>query len=217
MTFSLTPDDLIGLYARGVFPMADSRDDPDLYVVDPPMRGVLPLDQFHLSRRLARTVRQGRYEVRVDTAFDAVVDGCAGGGPERPKTWINAEIQSLYGELHRRGEAHSIETWRDGELVGGLYGVRLGAAFFGESMFSRATDASKVALVHLIARMWAGGFLLLDCQFLTSHLATFGGVEIPRRTYRLMLKAALDRTGDFYRMPTAADGVCALQAISQRS
>ena len=217
MTFSLTPDDLIGLYARGVFPMADSREDAELYVVDPPMRGVLPLDQFHLSRRLARTVRQDRFEVRVDTAFDAVVEGCAGGGPERPKTWINAEIQSLYGELHRRGEAHSIETWRDGALVGGLYGVRLGAAFFGESMFSRATDASKVALVHLIARMWAGGFLLLDCQFLTSHLATFGGVEIPRRTYRLMLKAALDRRGDFYRMPVAADGVCALQAISQRS
>lgn len=217
MTFSLTPDDLIGLYARGVFPMADSREDPDLYVVDPPMRGVLPLDQFHLSRRLARTVRQDRFEVRVDTAFDAVVEGCAGGGPERPKTWINAEIQSLYGALHRRGEAHSIETWRDGNLVGGLYGVRIGAAFFGESMFSRATDASKVALVHLIARMWAGSFLLLDCQFLTSHLATFGGVEIPRRTYRLMLKAALDRSGDFYRMPTVADGACALQAISQRS
>ena len=217
MTFSLTPDDLLGLYARGVFPMADSRDDPDLYVVDPPMRGVLPLDQFHLSRRLARTVRQNRFEVRVDTAFDAVVEGCAGGGPERPKTWINAEIQSLYGELHRRGVAHSIESWRDGELVGGLYGVRIGAAFFGESTFSRATDASKVAMVHLIARMWAGGFLLLDCQFLTSHLATFGGVEIPRRTYRMMLKAALDRRGDFYRMPMAADGACALQAISQRS
>ena len=217
MTFSLTPDDLLGLYARGVFPMADSRDDPDLYVVDPPMRGVLPLDQFHLSRRLARTVRQNRFEMRVDTAFDAVVEGCAGGGPERPKTWINAEIQSLYGELHRRGVAHSIESWRDGELVGGLYGVRIGAAFFGESMFSRATDASKVAMVHLIARMWAGGFLLLDCQFLTSHLATFGGVEIPRRTYRMMLKAALDRRGDFYRMPMAADGACALQAISQRS
>ena len=217
MTFSLTPDDLLGLYARGVFPMADSRDDPDLYVVDPPMRGVLPLDQFHLSRRLARTVRQNRFEVRVDTAFDAVVEGCAGGGPERPKTWINAEIQSLYGELHRRAVAHSIESWRDGELVGGLYGVRIGAAFFGESMFSRATDASKVAMVHLIARMWAGGFLLLDCQFLTSHLATFGGVEIPRRTYRMMLKAALDRRGDFYRMPIAADGACALLAISQRS
>ena len=217
MTFSLTPDDLLGLYARGVFPMADSRDDPDLYVVDPPMRGVLPLDQFHLSRRLARTVRQNRFEVRVDTAFDDVVEGCAGGGPERPKTWINAEIQSLYGELHRRAVAHSIESWRDGELVGGLYGVRIGAAFFGESMFSRATDASKVAMVHLIARMWAGGFLLLDCQFLTSHLATFGGVEIPRRTYRMMLKAALDRRGDFYRMPMAADGACALQAISQRS
>ena len=217
MTFSLTPDDLLGLYARGVFPMADSRDDPDLYVVDPPMRGVLPLDQFHLSRRLARTVRQNRFEVRVDTAFDAVVEGCAGGGPERPKTWINAEIQSLYGELHRRAVAHSIESWRDGELVGGLYGVRIGAAFFGESMFSRATAASKVAMVHLIARMWAGGFLLLDCQFLTSHLATFGGVEIPRRTYRMMLKAALDRRGDFYRMPMAADGACALQAISQRS
>ena len=217
MTFSLTPDDLLGLYARGVFPMADSRDDPDLYVVDPPMRGVLPLDQFHLSRRLARTVRQNRFEVRVDPAFDAVVEGCAGGGPERPKTWINAEIQSLYGELHRRAVAHSIEIWQAGELVGGLYGVSLGGAFCGESMFSRATDASKVAMVHLIARMWAGGFLLLDCQFLTSHLATFGGVEIPRRTYRMMLKAALDRRGDFYRMPMAADGACALQAISQRS
>jgi leucyl/phenylalanyl-tRNA--protein transferase len=217
MTFALTPDDLLALYARGVFPMADSRDDPELYVVDPTMRGVLPLDTFHLSRRLARTVRQDRFEVRVDTAFDAVVEGCAGGGPERSKTWINAEIQSLYGALHRQGAAHSVETWRDGKLVGGLYGVRIGAAFFGESMFSRATDASKTALVHLVARLWSGGFLLLDCQFLTRHLATFGGVEIPRRIYRLMLKAALDRCGDFYRMPMAADGVCALQAISQRS
>ena len=217
MAAELKPDDLLNLYASGVFPMAESKDDPRIFVVDPPERGVIPLGDFHLPKRLARTVRQDRFEVRINTAFEAVLDGCAGGGEDRPETWINDEIRRLYVGLFAQGDAHSVECWRDGELVGGLYGVQLGGAFFGESMFSRATDASKVALVHLIARMWAGGFLLLDCQFLTSHLATFGGVEIPRRTYRLMLKAALDRTGNFYRMPMAADGVCALQAISQRS
>ena len=147
MSTDITAEDLLGLYARGVFPMAESRDDPRLYVVDPPERGILPLDDFRIARRLARTVRQDRFEIRIDTAFEAVVDGCAGGGPDRPDSWINPEIRRLYLGLRERGCAHSVETWRDGHLVGGLYGVRLGAAFVGERRFSRETDASTVALV----------------------------------------------------------------------
>lgn len=217
MEADVTADDLLGLYAQGVFPMAESRDDPRVFVVDPPERGILPLHAFHLSRRLARTVRQDRFEVRIDTAFDAVLDGCAGGGPERPETWINPTIRRLYLQLRDRGQAHSVESWRNGELVGGLYGVRLGAAFFGESMFSRETDASKVALTHLVARLQVGGFKLLDCQFLTTHLSRFGARAIARSTYRGLLRQAIALPADFYGLATDATGGEALQAISQRS
>lgn len=217
MSRDITAEDLPGLYAQGVFPMARSRDDPTLYVVDPPQRGILPLDDFHIARRLARTVRQDRFEIRIDTAFAAVVDGCAGGGPDRPDSWINPEIRRLYLDLARMGLAHSVETWREGVLVGGLYGVRLGAAFFGESMFSRETDASKVALVHLVARLRAGGFQLLDCQFRTDHLSQFGVREVPRRTYRALLKRAITLPADFYGLASGATGAEALQAISHRS
>jgi leucyl/phenylalanyl-tRNA--protein transferase len=186
-------------------------------VVDPPERGILPLDDFRFTRRLARTVRQDRFEIRIDTAFAAVVDGCAGGGPDRPDTWINPQIRRLYLDLGEQGFAHSVEAWREGALVGGLYGVRLGAAFFGESMFSRETDASKVALVHLVARLQVGAFQLLDCQFQTDHLAQFGVRAVPRRTYRALLKRAIALQGDFYGLTPGATGADALQAISHRS
>lgn len=192
------PDDLIACYARGVFPMADARDDPRLFLVDPERRGVLPLDGFHTPRRLVRTVRQDLYEVRIDTAFDAVVEACA---QARPDTWINDPIRALYGRLHRRGQAHSVECWKDGALVGGLYGVSIQSAFFGESMFSLGRDASKVALVHLVARLRAGGYMLLDCQFLTDHLAQFGVTEISRAAYRRRLDQALARRATFPTQP----------------
>ena len=212
---AFTPEDLIACYQRGVFPMADSRDDDGVFLIDPQRRGVLPLDGFRLSSRLARTVRSDRFEVRVDTAFNRVVGLCAQSAPGREDTWINPVIEFLYGELHRRGQAHSVETWRDGRLVGGLYGVSLGGAFFGESMFSRATDASKVALVHLVARLRVGGYRLLDCQFVTDHLAQFGVVEIPRAEYHRRLAQALETEGNFGRF--SGGGQAALQAISQAS
>jgi leucyl/phenylalanyl-tRNA--protein transferase len=212
-TFDL--EDLIACYRRGIFPMADARDDERIFLVDPEQRGVLPLKAFHLPRRLARTVRADPYQVRVDTAFDAVVEACA---EARPETWINQPIQAMYGDLYRRGQAHSIECWQDGELVGGLYGVALAGAFFGESMFSAARDASKVALVHLVARLLVGRFKLLDAQFITEHLTQFGAREIARAQYRLRLKDALAvADADFYRMPAYAAGVAVLQAISQAS
>jgi leucyl/phenylalanyl-tRNA--protein transferase len=187
----LTPDILIEAYAAGIFPMAESADDPELFWVDPNRRGILPLEAFHVPRRLQRVLRRGRFAVRVDTAFDAVMRGCAEASETRPSTWINDEIVRLYSALFERGAAHSVECWHDGELVGGLYGVSLGAAFFGESMFSRVTDASKVALAHLVARLRRGGYRLLDTQFLTPHLAQFGGVEISRARYHRLLAEAL--------------------------
>ena len=187
----LTPDILLAAYAGGVFPMAESADDPELFWVDPQCRGILPLDAFHVPRRLRRLVRQGGFEVRCDTAFDAVIRGCAEATEKRPNTWINDEIVRLYAGLFARKAAHSVECWRDGLLVGGLYGVSLGAAFFGESMFSRESDASKVALVHLVARLRLGGYRLLDTQFLTLHLAQFGGIEITRARYHRLLADAL--------------------------
>ncbi|HYD32032.1 MAG TPA: leucyl/phenylalanyl-tRNA--protein transferase [Azospirillaceae bacterium] len=193
----LTPQLLLRAYAAGIFPMAESADADDLYWFDPEMRGILPLETFHIPRRLRRTVRQGAFEVRVDHAFPQVIELCAAPVPERPKTWINPEIVRLYDGLHHAGYAHSVECWRDGRLVGGLYGVALGGAFFGESMFSREVDASKVALVHLVARLKAGGFALLDAQFVTKHLSQFGAVEIPRLDYRRRLADALVRPADF--------------------
>jgi leucyl/phenylalanyl-tRNA--protein transferase len=190
-------DDLIACYRRGVFPMADARHDERLFLVDPARRGVLPLDAFHVSRRLARTIRQGRFEVRVDTAFEAVIEACAAPRPGRTETWINAVIQDLCVQLHRRGEAHSVEAWREGRLAGGLYGVALGAAFFGESMFSAERDASKVTLAALVERLRAGGYTLLDAQFLTGHLQGFGGLEIPRADYHRLLARALESEARF--------------------
>jgi len=219
----LTADDLITCYRRGVFPMAEAADDPRVFLIDPEERGVFPLDRFHVPRRLARTVRQDPFEVRLDTAFDRVVAACAEAAPDREETWINATIRRLYQELFARGLAHTVECWRDGELAGGLYGVSLGGAFFGESMFSAARDASKVALVHLVGRLIAGGYRLLDTQFITDHLAQFGAEEIPRAEYRRRLAEALEVEGDFYRLPTApateagSAGEGVLQAISQRS
>jgi len=194
--------DLIDCYARGVFPMADAREDSKVFLIDPERRGVIPLRGFHVSRRLARTVRSEPFEVRVDTAFHQVVLECAASGPGRTETWINRPIERLYLQLHQLGRAHSVECWKDGQLVGGLYGVSLRGAFFGESMFSRRTDASKVALVHLVARLIAGGFVLLDAQFMTEHLRQFGAEEIARADYHRRLAAALEVEADFYGVAT---------------
>jgi leucyl/phenylalanyl-tRNA---protein transferase len=204
---ALTPELLLRAYAAGIFPMAEAADDPDVFWVDPEQRGILPLDRFHLPRRLARTLRQEVFDVRCDAAFEAVVRGCAEPMPDRPKTWINEEIVRLYAALHRLGFAHSVETWRDGELVGGLYGVALGAAFFGESMYSRVTDASKVALAQLVARLRLGGFRLLDAQFVTEHLQQFGAVEISRAQYHRRLTAALQAKAYLPREPLAGAAV----------
>ena len=187
----LTPDILLAAYAAGIFPMAESAADPELFWVDPRRRGILPLDAFHVARRLRRVVRQSPFEIRCDSAFEEVLRGCAEASEKRPNTWINDEIVQLYAGLFARGAAHSVECWHDGVLAGGLYGVSLGAAFFGESMFSREREASKVALVHLVARMRLGGYRLLDTQFLTPHLARFGGIEISRARYHRLLAEAL--------------------------
>jgi leucyl/phenylalanyl-tRNA--protein transferase len=193
----LTPDTLMQAYAAGIFPMAEHRDDPEVFWVEPWQRGVLPLDRFHASRSLRRAMRQTLFTVRINTAFAAVVDGCA----DRPDTWINATIRDLYLALHARGEAHALEIWEDEALVGGIYGVVLGAAFFGESMFSRLTNASKIALACLVDRLRSGGFTLFDTQFLTAHLASMGAEEIPRVEYKERLKAALARRADFLQRP----------------
>ncbi len=221
--YSLTvPDfdarDLLDCYARGVFPMADAREDERVFLIDPERRGVLPLEGLHVSRRLARTVRAEAFTVRFDTAFAAVVQRCAEAGPGRMETWINRPIEALYAGLHSDGFAHSVECWQDAELVGGLYGVSLHGAFFGESMFSRRRDASKVALVHLVARLIAGGYRLLDAQFMTAHLTQFGALEISRADYRRRLAGALSAEADFQRAGAAAmGGAAALQVISQAS
>lgn len=213
----ITPEVLLKAYACGIFPMAESADDPGLYWIEPEMRGIIPLDGFSISSRLARTVRSDRFEVRIDHDFEGVIAGCAAPQEGRDKTWINARIRRLYGELFTRGRCHTVEAWRDGRLVGGLYGVRLGGAFFGESMFHIERDASKVALVHLVGRLKAGGFRLLDTQFVTSHLKSFGAIEVPRREYHRLLDAALTVEGDFYCWPRAVCGAEALQPISQTS
>ena len=188
---TLDPDLLLRAYSVGVFPMASTRDAAEVFWVEPKKRGVLPLDSFHLSHSLAKTIRSDRFTVTVDRAFDRVVALCAEATERRPDTWINPEIEAAYAALHRRGYAHSMECWHEDELVGGLYGVRLGGAFFGESMFSRERDASKVALAHLVARLKAGGFRLLDCQFQTEHLASMGTIEVGRDAYVALLDNAL--------------------------
>ncbi|HEY9233560.1 MULTISPECIES: leucyl/phenylalanyl-tRNA--protein transferase [Phenylobacterium] len=210
------PSELLECYARGVFPMADARDDDRIFLIDPEKRGVVPLDAFHIPRRLARTVRGDPFDIRMDTAFRQVVLECAAPKPGRTDTWINGVIEDLYGQLFDMGHAHSVECWKDGELVGGLYGVSLGGAFFGESMFSRRTNASKVALVHLVARLLADGFQLLDAQFMTEHLSTFGALEIPRAEYHRRLARALEGQAEFQRA-AVGPGAAALQVISQAS
>ena len=214
----LTPEILLRAYASGVFPMAEGRDDPTLHWIDPDTRGVLPLDKFHVSRRLARKIRQNAFHVTADQAFLDVIQSCAAPARGRKTTWINDEIIALYSGLAKVGHSHSVEAWNHkGHLVGGLYGVSLGAAFFGESMFSTETDASKVALAHLVARLRAGKFTLLDTQFVTDHLATFGAVEIPREAYHAQLAAAMQQEADFYSLPERCDGADAMQSIGQTS
>src|SRR5271157_5732685 len=187
----ITPEVLLKAYSCGIFPMAESADDPALYWIEPERRGIIPLDRFHVPTRLARTVRSNRFTVAVDRDFDAVIDGCAEPAPGRTRTWINKRIRNLYRKLYERGDCHTVEVYEGGELVGGLYGVSLGRAFFGESMFHTVRDASKVALVHLVARLKAGGFELLDTQYVTEHLRSFGAVEISRRRYTTLLDKAL--------------------------
>lgn len=215
---TLTPELLLRAYMAGIFPMAESADSAELLWFDPPMRGVLPLDRFHVPRTLRKTIRRRTFRVTVDTAFRAVVEACAETTTTRPNTWINSDIVDSYTALYDRGFGHSVECWLDGRLVGGLYGVALGAAFFGESMFSRETDASKVALVHLVARLKRGRFGLLDTQFVTSHLARFGATEISRIRYKRLLDAAVTREGRFYCAPDEDELVESfLQSTTQTS
>lgn len=196
----ITPQVLLKAYTCGIFPMAESSDDPQLYWIEPQARGVLPLDSVEIPKRLQRTIRQQPYEVRVDADFDGVIAGCAASRPGRRTTWINDRIRKLYRELHRLGYCHTVEVWKDGRLAGGLYGVALGGAFFGESMFSEARDASKIALVYLCARLIHGGFVMLDTQFVTDHLRQFGTIEVERAEFHNQLERALRAEGDFFRL-----------------
>ena len=200
----ITPEVLLKAYACGIFPMAESAEDPSLHWIEPDLRGIIPLDRFYVSSRLARTVRSDQFKITINRDFDGVIDGCAEPQPGRQRTWINERIRALYRKLHERRHCHSMEVYLDGELVGGLYGVALGRAFFGESMFHRSRDASKVALVHLVARLRAGGFALLDTQFVTDHLKSFGAIEVPRRQYHKLLETALLGEGDFMALDKRA-------------
>jgi leucyl/phenylalanyl-tRNA---protein transferase len=203
---SITPQVLLQAYAAGVFPMAESASDPALYWVEPDERGVIPLQGFHISRSLRKRVKQQPFNIRVDTAFHDVIALCAAQSDTRTETWINKRIITLYSQLHKMGCAHSVESWLDGELVGGLYGIRIGSAFFGESMFSRETDASKVALVHLVARLKFGGFTLLDAQFVNSHLLQFGTQAIAKSRYHKLLEPAIEKDTDFFAFNFDEDG-----------
>jgi leucyl/phenylalanyl-tRNA---protein transferase len=209
----ITPEVLLKAYACGIFPMAESAEDPSLHWIEPDLRGILPLDRFHVSSRLARTVRSEQFTVTVNRDFDGVIDGCAEPQPGRQRTWINERIRALYRKLYERRHCHSLEVWLDGELVGGLYGVALGRAFFGESMFHRARDASKVALVHLVARLRVGGYALLDTQFVTDHLRLFGAIEVPRQRYHKLLESALAGEGDFHALDKR--GASGAQVLAQ--
>jgi len=200
LLFEITPQVLLKAYSVGIFPMAESARDPGLFWVEPELRGVIPLDEFHVPRSLAKFMRGKPFEISVDRDFEAVIEACAEATPDRPQTWINQRIRKLYCQLHEIGHCHSVECRQDGELVGGLYGVRLGAAFFGESMFSRATNASKVALVHLVERLRAGGFSLLDTQFTTDHLVRFGAIDVPRAAYSRMLERAIAQNAEFFAL-----------------
>ncbi|THV25517.1 leucyl/phenylalanyl-tRNA--protein transferase [Peteryoungia ipomoeae] len=189
---SITPELLLRAYSIGMFPMSESADDPELFWVEPDLRGIIPLDDFHVSKSLAKAMRKHPFDIRFDTAFDQVVEKCAESVENRPSTWINAQIKDLYGALHRLGHAHSVEAWEGDALVGGLYGVTLGSAYFGESMFSRRTNASKICLVHLVERLRERGFTLLDTQFTTEHLVTFGAIDIPKAEYGVLLDRAME-------------------------
>ena len=214
----ITPEVLLRAYACGIFPMAESADDPTLFWVEPEVRGVIPLKGFRVSSRLRRTVRSDAFTVTVDSAFKAVIAGCAAPQPGRDDTWINKRIRDLYIRLHELGHAHSVEVWQNDDLVGGLYGVSLGRAFFGESMFHGVRDASKVALVHLVARLIAGRFELLDTQYVTDHLRGFGAVEISRRRYTVLLDRAIRGEADFFKLPVdrPIGGAQALEIIAER-
>lgn len=213
----LTVETLLACYRQGVFPMAEARDDPALFLVDPTLRGVLPLERFHVPRRLLRTLRRSDLRIQVDTAFPAVLAACAEPRPNAADTWINAEIQALYGAAHAQGHAHSVECWRADRLVGGLYGVAIGGAFFGESMFARERDASKIALVALVALLRRQGFALLDAQFWTPHLAQFGAVEAPRAAFKRALRAALAKPARFPRAMAPLAAAQLVQEITQIS
>ena len=208
-----TPEDLLACYRRGVFPMAESRNDEGFFIVDPEWRCVFPLDRFHVPRRLARTIRQDKFSFTIDREFSAVIDACAAPGKEREDTWINPDIRALYLDLHARGLAHSVEARIDGKLAGGLYGVALGGAFFGESMFSWASDASKAALAHVAARLRHGGFRLLDAQFITPHLEQFGAQTLPRRIFQALLELAMNSQGDFAALPEETKGAELLKLL----
>ncbi len=198
MSGTITPQILLRAYAAGIFPMAESAEDSALYWVEPDQRGIIPLNGLRISQSLRKTVRRRLFEIRIDSDFAAVIAACAERTHDRKATWINGRIRSLYTQLHRAGFCHSVECWQDGNLVGGLYGVRLGAIFFGESMFSRVSDASKVALVHLVARLNAGGFRLLDAQFTNPHLERLGAIEIPKAEYQRMMEPLLELEADFW-------------------
>ncbi|SDG48052.1 leucyl/phenylalanyl-tRNA--protein transferase [Roseospirillum parvum] len=197
----LTPELVVRAYTIGVFPMAKARHDPDVYWVDPEERGILPLDTFHVPRSLAKVLRRQPFRVTVNRAFEQTIAGCAEATEDRPETWINPEIERLFVQLHRLGLAHSVETWQGERLVGGIYGLALAGAFFGESMFSRVPEASKVALVHLVKRLTFGGFTLFDTQFTNPHLLRFGAVDIPRLDYHQRLRQALETPADFHALP----------------
>jgi len=204
IVIEITPQVLLKAYACGIFPMAESSDDPALYWIEPQQRGILPLDRIHIPRRLARSVRQGSYDIRIDHDFEAVIDGCAMSRPGRRTTWINRRIRTLYRDLFDAGYCHTVEAWVGNRLAGGLYGVALNGAFFGESMFSNARDASKVALVFLCARLIAGGFSLLDTQFVTEHLRQFGTMELDRNEFHALLEKALAHQANFMALPAKA-------------
>ncbi|MEM7462912.1 MAG: leucyl/phenylalanyl-tRNA--protein transferase [Pseudomonadota bacterium] len=216
----ITPRTLLRAYACGIFPMSESADDPGIFWVEPELRGIIPLDQFHIPRSLRKAIKQEPFELRVDHDFAGVITACAEATPNRPSTWINHKIRHLYTELFKLGHCHSVECYQDNELVGGLYGVKLGAAFFGESMFSRRKDASKIALAYLVARMKVGGFELLDTQFTTEHLQQFGAIDIPREEYTELLRDAVHGEADFFAYDSLGGGASSesiLQSLSQIS
>lgn len=209
----LTPELLLGAYAAGVFPMGETRDDPEVYWVDPDQRGVLPMDGFHLSRSLARRMRTGRYRATLNVAFEDIITGCA----NRDETWINGTIRALVSALHDMGHAHAFAVWDDNDLVGGMYGITIGAAFFGESMFSNTTDGSKMTLAWAMDHLRRCGFTLFDTQFLTPHLASLGGIEIPRNVYRARLASALQHRADIHATKVETDAQAVVQRITQTS